>query len=435
MTGRMRISRTGLELIKSFEGFRDTALRLPDGRWTVGFGHVRSAREGVTISEKDAEDLLVFDLKPAEEAVRTQVLTPLNQNQYDALVSLAFNISPGQFRDSAILRALNAGDVLGAANGFDAWRKARINGRLMVVDALVRRRTAEKALFLEHPEGRPIAPTPLVTPELDQSGIGLVANDREFGPDVGLAKGGNPTLVTMANGAQAKSSPEPDVAAAISSMAANQQIRERDPGQAAPRAMPAAATRGETLVREAPQPSAVEEASRIAGERIARILARAEGEPRPANEPGKSNGRSSPDAPAQIRPAVQASLNPAPQAREIPDELPDFSMPAAARPKSKRIVIDDTEEYDPSLDLHPQTSRVSPRVNKASASPLDSARLVATAPWIATLVVSAPLLGIGVIDLMQGPAEHPWAPMMTSVFGLLVIASIYFIASRSRTRD
>ncbi len=77
---------------------------------------------------------------------------PVMQNQFDALVSLAFNISPGQFRDSDILRNLNGGDFLAAANAFDVWRKARIHGRVMVVDALVRRRAAEKALFLEHPE-------------------------------------------------------------------------------------------------------------------------------------------------------------------------------------------------------------------------------------------------------------------------------------------
>ena len=153
MTGRMRISAAGLELIKSFEGFRETATRLPDGRWTIGYGHVRTAREGLTISQKDAEDLLLYDLRPVEDAVSLLVYAPLMQNQFDALVSLAFNISTGQFRDSAILRNVNAGDFLAAANGFDLWRKARIHGQVMIVDALVRRRAAEKGLFLEHPSG------------------------------------------------------------------------------------------------------------------------------------------------------------------------------------------------------------------------------------------------------------------------------------------
>src|SRR5262245_27509239 len=171
MTGRLRTSRAGLELIKSFEGFRDTAVRLPDGRYTIGYGHMRTAREGLTVSEKDAEELLVYDLHTIETAINTLVFAPLNQNQFDALASLTYNISPGQFRDSDILGYLNSGDFLSAANGFDLWRKARIHGRVMVVDALVRRRAAEKAMFLEHPDGRPTAPTPLVRPELD-TGIG-----------------------------------------------------------------------------------------------------------------------------------------------------------------------------------------------------------------------------------------------------------------------
>ena len=159
MTGRLRTSRAGLELIKSFEGFRETAIRLPDGRWMIGYGHSRTAREGLTISEQDAEDLLAYDLRPVEDAIKSMIFAPLNQNQFDALVSLVFNISSAQFRDSDILRLLNAGNFLSAANGFDVWRRARIHGRVMVVDALVRRRAAEKALFLEHPDGRPSAPT------------------------------------------------------------------------------------------------------------------------------------------------------------------------------------------------------------------------------------------------------------------------------------
>ena len=58
MTSPLRTTKTGLEFIKRFEGFRARAFRLPDGRWTIGHGHVRSAREGVMISRDDAEALL-----------------------------------------------------------------------------------------------------------------------------------------------------------------------------------------------------------------------------------------------------------------------------------------------------------------------------------------------------------------------------------------
>ena len=75
----MRISPAGLQLIKSFEGFRETAVRLPDGRWTIGYGHVRTAREGLTITPKDADELLLYDLKSIENAVSniSVILTPI----------------------------------------------------------------------------------------------------------------------------------------------------------------------------------------------------------------------------------------------------------------------------------------------------------------------------------------------------------------------
>ncbi|MFC7290108.1 lysozyme [Hirschia litorea] len=177
MTLSLRISRAGLALIKSFEGYRERATRLPDGRWVIGHGHVKSAREGVRVSPEDAEALLVYDLKPIEQAFEDLLFSPLNQNQHDALVSFVFNISLGLFRDSDVLHRLNTGDHLGAANALEAWRKARINGQVCVVDALVRRRAIEKALFLEHPDGRATAATPLVAPQIDRGLIeGLSAN-------------------------------------------------------------------------------------------------------------------------------------------------------------------------------------------------------------------------------------------------------------------
>ena len=103
MTPRHQVSKAAVELIKTFEGYRSKAAQLPDGRWTIGYGHVRSAREGLIISQKDAEDLLVHDLGVIEAAINSLVFTPLNQNQFDALTSLVFNISPGQFRDSEII--------------------------------------------------------------------------------------------------------------------------------------------------------------------------------------------------------------------------------------------------------------------------------------------------------------------------------------------
>lgn len=165
MTRRMRTSKSGLALVKGFEGFRARAIRLPAGGWTVGYGHTQSARKNLRITPADAEAVLrEYDLPPLEKLISTDVLAPLNQNEFDALISFVFNIGPTAFAGSDVLAYLNAGERLAAAGAMMAWRKANLNGRIMVVDALVRRRAAEQALFLRHPGGPPIAPSGFIRP-------------------------------------------------------------------------------------------------------------------------------------------------------------------------------------------------------------------------------------------------------------------------------
>lgn len=164
---RLTASRAALDLIASFEGFRARAAKTPDGRWTLGFGHVATAREGLSVSRAEAEDLLRWDLRPVEDMVRQSALTPLNQNQFDALVSFAFNIGVSNFATSDVLRYLNQGQPIAAALAMHAWRRARVNGRVLVIDALVRRRAAEAALFLEPLGPRPAAPSSVLSPEID----------------------------------------------------------------------------------------------------------------------------------------------------------------------------------------------------------------------------------------------------------------------------
>ncbi len=67
---RLTASRAALDLIASFEGFRARAAKTPDGRWTLGFGHVATAREGLSVSRAEADDLLRWDLRPVEDMVR-----------------------------------------------------------------------------------------------------------------------------------------------------------------------------------------------------------------------------------------------------------------------------------------------------------------------------------------------------------------------------
>ncbi len=168
MARAMRTSRQGLELIKSFEGFRSHAVCLGDARWMIGYGHTAKARKGLKISRGDAELILrKYDLPPIEAGVTKAVLAPLNQNEFDALISFVFNIGLDAFKASRVLSHLNSGERLIAAEEMSAWRKARVNGKLILVDALVRRRAAERALFLEHPSGRASIPSAIVRPEID----------------------------------------------------------------------------------------------------------------------------------------------------------------------------------------------------------------------------------------------------------------------------
>jgi lysozyme len=164
---RQRISRSGLELIKSFEGFRRKSARLPGGRYVVGYGHIRSAREGAEVSEADAEALLRYDLLPVEAAVNEWTFAPLTQNQFDALCSFAFSIGVKTFRRSDVLRRINEGGMLQAAAALEMWRRVELDGEGVIVDALVRRRAAEKALFLHPAEGHVPAPSAVLKPSID----------------------------------------------------------------------------------------------------------------------------------------------------------------------------------------------------------------------------------------------------------------------------
>jgi lysozyme len=173
-----RVSRAGIELVKRFEGLRRKAARLADGGWTIGYGHTLSAREGAEVGPDEAEALLIYDLRRVAEAVQAGVYTPLTQNQFDALCAFAFNIGLENFAGSAVLRRLNEGNHLQAAAALELWRKAALGGEDIVVDALVRRRAAEKALFLTPPEGFRPSPTPVLKVLLDPSLIDTLEQRR-----------------------------------------------------------------------------------------------------------------------------------------------------------------------------------------------------------------------------------------------------------------
>lgn len=168
MKPRHQVSRAAVDLIKRFEGYRQKAAQLPDGRWTVGYGHTLTAREGASVSEKDAEALLLYDLISVAHSVNEHTYAPLNQNQFDALVCFAFNIGLENFLRSGVLRRINEGSLLQAACAMEMWRKADFEGERIVIDALVRRRAAEKTLFLTPANGEWVpAPSPVLRPKVD----------------------------------------------------------------------------------------------------------------------------------------------------------------------------------------------------------------------------------------------------------------------------
>lgn len=168
MAKRTSISPVGLSLIKAFEGFRSQATQLPNGMWVVGHGHTKTARKGARVSRMDAEDLLIWDLSQLEPKIRDVIFAPISEPQMDALLSLAFNISFESFRKSDVVRFLNQGDPISAAAAFDVWKKAKFNEHTIVVDALVRRRAAEKARFLKVDAGSLSLPTGRLQPLADR---------------------------------------------------------------------------------------------------------------------------------------------------------------------------------------------------------------------------------------------------------------------------
>jgi lysozyme len=181
MALNMRTSQAGLDLIKAFEGFRARSELLPNGRWMVGYGHVRRAKKGVRVNKTEAEAILrEYDLPPIERFVMRCILAPITQNEFDALVSLAFNIGPKAFSGSDVVAGMNAGNRLEAAAAFDLWRRAKIGGRVQIVDALVRRRAAEKALFLNAPGRLPVASSRLYRAMHDMDALPAPPPQREI---------------------------------------------------------------------------------------------------------------------------------------------------------------------------------------------------------------------------------------------------------------
>ena len=147
----MKTGLNGLNLIKEKEGLRLKPYLCSAGVATIGYGSTMYADgrkvtlKDAAISEKQALELLANTLGKYEKAVNDYVKVQLTQNEFDALVSFTYNLGAGNLLSSTLLKKINAGDKAGAANQFDVWNKA--GGK--VLEGLVKRRAAEKALFLK----------------------------------------------------------------------------------------------------------------------------------------------------------------------------------------------------------------------------------------------------------------------------------------------
>lgn len=140
-----KISADGIQFIKDREGLRLKSYDDGGGVWTIGYGHTKGVKKGQIINTAQAEKFLRDDLVEFEGSVDALVKVELTQNQFDALVSFAFNVGVAAFRKSTLLKVLNQGHYGRVPNELSKWVKD--NGK--VIQGLVKRRALEAALFMD----------------------------------------------------------------------------------------------------------------------------------------------------------------------------------------------------------------------------------------------------------------------------------------------
>jgi len=160
----LRTSAAGRAALTAREGCRLNAYMDSVGVCTIGIGHSDRAPTGIKpvmgmcITASEADSILADDLVSFESAVNGAIKRPMTQPQFDACVSLAFNIGVGGFMGSTVVHRFNAGDVMGAADAFLMWEKPH---------ELAQRRIGERAQFLTKDDpavvSHPITPNPVVS--------------------------------------------------------------------------------------------------------------------------------------------------------------------------------------------------------------------------------------------------------------------------------
>ena len=134
---------TGQDLVKFYEGLRLQAYLCPAGIPTIGYGHTKNVKLGMTCTQQQADEWLENDFFLAKTDVKAVVKVPLTWNQLDALASFVFNLGVRKLIQSTLLKKLNTGDYTGAAQEFDKW----VYGGGVKLPGLIKRRAAERKLF------------------------------------------------------------------------------------------------------------------------------------------------------------------------------------------------------------------------------------------------------------------------------------------------
>lgn len=146
------IGSAGLSLLQASEGRRLNAYLDPVGIPTICDGHTGpEVRLGLRYTSAQCDALTRQDVAATSAGIARCVTTPLNQNQHDALVVFAYNVGVTSTCKSTLVRRLNAKDFVGAANEFPKWKYATMGTRRVVLQGLVKRRAAERDLFLTRP--------------------------------------------------------------------------------------------------------------------------------------------------------------------------------------------------------------------------------------------------------------------------------------------
>jgi lysozyme len=169
----MTLSTDGLALIKKWEGCKLQSYKDSAGIWTIGYGITTAAGQGVIgpgmqITQRQADDMLLAALFKYEKTVRECLARTPTQAQFDAMVSICYNIGQGAFSKSSVVKQFNMGNLAAAADAFLFWNKATVNGKKIVIQGLVNRRNDERRHFLKASVAAQPAPKPAPLPEPPQ---------------------------------------------------------------------------------------------------------------------------------------------------------------------------------------------------------------------------------------------------------------------------